>query len=61
MTAKTKSNLPRIGIGEFTRNAFALNRNEFKQAMKMTNHDKKINDIKIVAWSEAALEAYEKK
>jgi hypothetical protein len=45
----TTENRPRIGFGEFTRNALALPDDEFEQAMRSENNDKNINEIKIIA------------
>jgi hypothetical protein len=44
-----KENCPRIGIGEFTRNALSLPDNEFEAAMRSENNDKSINEIEIIA------------
>ena len=49
-----------IGIGEFTRHAIGLEDEEFRNAMRLDNNDKNINDIEIPAWKNGEIEAYEK-
>jgi len=49
-----------MSIGEFTRYAIGLEDNEFKNAMRLDNNDKNINDIEIPAWKNGEIEAYEK-
>jgi len=49
-----------IGIGEFTRHAIGLGDDEFRNAMRLDNNDKNINDIEIPIWKNGEIEAYEK-
>jgi len=49
-----------MGIDEFTRYAIGLEDDEFRNAMRLNNNDKNINDIEIPAWKNGEIEAYEK-
>jgi hypothetical protein len=50
----------RVGIGEFMDKALSLPNEEFEKAMRLDNNDKDINEIKMVAWTEDEIEAYER-
>jgi hypothetical protein len=49
-----------VGVGEFVDSAIVLPNAEFEQAMRLDNSDKNIDNIKMAAWTEDAIEAYER-
>ena len=56
--ASSICNQTRVGIREFVHKAIRLDNEAFKEAMRLDNNDKDIDNINIPAWTEDEINAY---